>query len=213
MKKKNTHTHTHTHTQNFLGVEAHIFNPSLWEAEADRSLWVPGQPELHIQTLSQGKPKSGGGGYILSIGHHYIWCQPWSAGWGFSLLWNYSHLLLPGFRSGESFSDFLVVQYLYYLELCVHMCCMLMSLCGGQRLVCLSQWFFTLSFEAESLTKPGTHWLSSTSLLCVYSWLCLPSGGCVPSCTWMLAVSAQLVVVVQHFTTTYFPILGFVFIS
>jgi hypothetical protein len=41
---------------------AHAFNPSTWEAEAGRFLssrpawsteWVPGQPEIHRETLSQ----------------------------------------------------------------------------------------------------------------------------------------------------------------
>jgi hypothetical protein len=44
------------------GVVMHTFNPSTWEAEAGRFLssrsawstkWVPGQPELHRETLSQ----------------------------------------------------------------------------------------------------------------------------------------------------------------
>jgi hypothetical protein len=44
------------------GVVAHAFNPSTWEAEAGGFLslgpawsteWVPGQPELHKETLSQ----------------------------------------------------------------------------------------------------------------------------------------------------------------
>ena len=43
-------------------VMAHAFNPSTWEAEAGRFLssrpawsteWVPGQPELYRETLSQ----------------------------------------------------------------------------------------------------------------------------------------------------------------
>ena len=43
-------------------VAVHGFNPSTWEAEADRFLslslgwsteWVPGQPGLHKETLSQ----------------------------------------------------------------------------------------------------------------------------------------------------------------
>jgi hypothetical protein len=43
-------------------VVAHAFNPSTWEAEAGRFLssrpawsteWVPGQPGLHRETLSQ----------------------------------------------------------------------------------------------------------------------------------------------------------------
>ena len=46
------------------GVVAHAFNPSTWEAEASGFLslgpawsteWVPGQPELHKETLSQNK--------------------------------------------------------------------------------------------------------------------------------------------------------------
>jgi hypothetical protein len=52
-----------------LGVVAHAFNPSTWEAEAGESLssrpaWstegVPGQSGLHRETLSQ-KNKRGGG--------------------------------------------------------------------------------------------------------------------------------------------------------
>jgi hypothetical protein len=47
-------------------VVAHAFNPSTWEAEAGRFLslrpawstkWVPGQPGLHRETLSQKKKK------------------------------------------------------------------------------------------------------------------------------------------------------------
>jgi hypothetical protein len=47
-------------------VVAHTFNPSTWEAEAGRFLssrpawstkWVPGQPGLHRETLSQKKKK------------------------------------------------------------------------------------------------------------------------------------------------------------
>jgi hypothetical protein len=47
-------------------VVAHAFNPSTWEAEAGRFLslrpawstkWVPGQPGLHRETLSQEKKK------------------------------------------------------------------------------------------------------------------------------------------------------------
>jgi hypothetical protein len=43
-------------------VVMHTFNPSTWEAEAGGSLssrpawstkWVPGQPRLHRETLSQ----------------------------------------------------------------------------------------------------------------------------------------------------------------
>ena len=48
-------------------VVAHAFNPSTWEAEAGRFLslrpawstkWVPGQPGLHRETLSQKNQKS-----------------------------------------------------------------------------------------------------------------------------------------------------------
>jgi hypothetical protein len=47
-----------------LGVVAHAFNPSTWEAEAGEFLssrpawsteWVPGQPGLHRETLSRKK--------------------------------------------------------------------------------------------------------------------------------------------------------------
>jgi hypothetical protein len=47
------------------GVVVHTFNPSTWEAEAGGFLssrpawstkWVPGQPGLHRETLSQKKP-------------------------------------------------------------------------------------------------------------------------------------------------------------
>jgi hypothetical protein len=49
-----------------LGVVAHAFNPITWEAEAGRFLssrpawstkWVPEQPELYSETLSQNKTK------------------------------------------------------------------------------------------------------------------------------------------------------------
>jgi hypothetical protein len=45
-----------------LGMVAHVFDPSTWEAEAGGFLssrpvwstkWVPGQPGLHRETLSQ----------------------------------------------------------------------------------------------------------------------------------------------------------------
>ena len=47
-----------------LGVVAHAFSPSTWEAEAGEFLslrpawstvWVPGQPRLHRETLTQKK--------------------------------------------------------------------------------------------------------------------------------------------------------------
>jgi hypothetical protein len=50
-----------------LAVVAHAFNPSTWEAEAGGFLssrpawstkWVPGQPELHRETLSWNKQTS-----------------------------------------------------------------------------------------------------------------------------------------------------------
>jgi hypothetical protein len=46
-----------------VGVVAHAFNPSTWEAEAGGFLssrstkWVPGQPGLYRETLSQKKKK------------------------------------------------------------------------------------------------------------------------------------------------------------
>lgn len=36
---------------------AHGFNPRTWNAEAGRSLWVPGEPRVHSDTLSQKKSK------------------------------------------------------------------------------------------------------------------------------------------------------------
>lgn len=30
-----------------LDMVAHFFNPSTWEAEAGKTLWVQGQPDLH----------------------------------------------------------------------------------------------------------------------------------------------------------------------
>jgi hypothetical protein len=49
------------------GMVAHAFNPSTWEAEAGEFLslraawsteWVPGQPGLHKETLSQKSKKT-----------------------------------------------------------------------------------------------------------------------------------------------------------
>jgi hypothetical protein len=54
----------------FFKMVAHTFNYSTWEAEARRFLslrtawstkWVPGQPELHRETLSQKTIKGGEG--------------------------------------------------------------------------------------------------------------------------------------------------------
>jgi hypothetical protein len=53
--------------ENSRVVVAHAFNPSTWEAEADGFLssrpawsteWVPGQPGLHRETLSQKQNKT-----------------------------------------------------------------------------------------------------------------------------------------------------------
>ena len=38
----------------------HTFNPSTWHTEAGKSLWIPGQPELHSETLSQKKQTNNG---------------------------------------------------------------------------------------------------------------------------------------------------------
>jgi hypothetical protein len=47
------------------GVVAHTFNPSTWEAEAGgflssrlawSTVWIPGKPGLHRETLSQTSP-------------------------------------------------------------------------------------------------------------------------------------------------------------
>ena len=52
----------HKEYKSQLGVVAHAFNPSTWEAEAGGFLnsrpawsteWVPGQPGLHRETLSR----------------------------------------------------------------------------------------------------------------------------------------------------------------
>jgi hypothetical protein len=59
------HLYTHNKDKNKSNSQAvvvHAFNPSIWEAEAGGSLssrpawsteWVPGQPGLHRETLSQ----------------------------------------------------------------------------------------------------------------------------------------------------------------
>jgi hypothetical protein len=54
-----------------MGMVAHAFNPSTWEAKAEAggflssrpawsTEWVPGQPGLHRETLSRGKKKKKG---------------------------------------------------------------------------------------------------------------------------------------------------------
>jgi hypothetical protein len=52
--------------RNIWAVVAHAFNPSTWEAEIGGFLslrpawsteWVPGQPRLHRETLSQKKKR------------------------------------------------------------------------------------------------------------------------------------------------------------
>ena len=90
MLHTHTHTHTHTHARARMhawfkkkkcgwyspwrkhyqqAVVAYAFNPCTWEAEAGGSLssrpawsteWVPGQPRLHRETLSQKKKKKFG---------------------------------------------------------------------------------------------------------------------------------------------------------
>jgi hypothetical protein len=65
--KKNKKNKTQQKTGLQLGVVVHAFNPSTWEAEADRFLssrpawstkWVPGQPGLYRETLSRKKQKN-----------------------------------------------------------------------------------------------------------------------------------------------------------
>ena len=34
------------------GIGAHTFNPRIWEAQANGSVWIPVQPELYSKTLS-----------------------------------------------------------------------------------------------------------------------------------------------------------------
>jgi hypothetical protein len=61
-KQTNKQTKRQIRSLEELGVVAHAFNPSTRETEAGgflSSRWVPGQPELHRETLSQ-KTKKGG---------------------------------------------------------------------------------------------------------------------------------------------------------
>ena len=102
-----------------MGMVAHAFNPSTWEAEAGEFLssrltwsteWVPGQPGLHRETLSRKtkkKKKKKKKIYLFNVYEHTVADTP-EEGTGSNYRWSWATMWLLGIElmtSGRAVSE------------------------------------------------------------------------------------------------------------